>query len=495
MHKNMIALLLALLLAGSALCSCGETKQQADTAGNGTETETTAGASSDETEKMRYTANVPDGTDLGGMKFTVLAYPSEDVIWYDVDWSAEELTGEVLNDAVYMRTKNTEDLLNVQINVVHTESRGNTNLLTNSVKATDNAYQLYNGIIMSTFNLGQNGYLMELNDFAANGTLDLTSPWWDQNSLADLSINHKNYAMTGDLGTMYKKSIGVIMFNKAIHTEYGLEDPYALMEENAWTIDKMVEMGTQVSEDLNGDGVMDENDRYGLICFCDMIGLAMIGCDVQMVTKNENDIPELSMFSDKSVSVMEKLSTLMYDQNLTYSWSAMHKSEDTAFSMYQQDQALFYYGELHAVATMREMDSPFGIMPMPLYDNAQEGYHHCVNPNVAAVYTIPSTNTAYTETGYILDTLGAESKNLLTPAYYNTTLIGKVTRDEESARSLDVIISTIRYDIGYLGGLNISSMLYSMADGRQTNLASQYEKRSQSFQNALDKLVAAYTKE
>ena len=81
MHKNMIALLLALLLAGSALCSCGETKQQADTAGNGTETETTAGASSDETEKMRYTANVPDGTDLGGMKFTVLAYPSEDVIW------------------------------------------------------------------------------------------------------------------------------------------------------------------------------------------------------------------------------------------------------------------------------------------------------------------------------------------------------------------------------------------------------------------------------
>ena len=105
------------------------------------------------------------------------------------------------------------------------------------------------------------------------------------------------------------------------------------------------------------------------------------------------------------------------------------------------------------------------------------------------------TNTAYTETGYILDTLGAESKNLLTPAYYNTTLIGKVTRDEESARSLDVIISTVRYDIGYLAGLNMSSLLYSMANARQTNLASQYEKRANSFQKSLDKLVAAYTAE
>ena len=68
-----------------------------------------------------------------------------------------------------------------------------------------------------------------------------------------------------------------------------------------------------------------------------------------------------------------------------------------------------------------------------------------------------------------------------------------MTRDEESARSLDVIISTIRYDIGYLAGLNMSSMLYSMADSRQLNLASQYEKRESSFQKALDKLVSSFT--
>ena len=493
MNKRWIALFLALLLGCGSLVPCSDTKkpkesdtETADATGTETEAET-------EPETIRYAANVPAGTDLGGMQFTVLAYPAEDTIWYDADWGAEEMTGEVLNDAVYTRMKATEDLLNVQIGVQHMKSRGDTSYLKNSVNANDNAYQLYNAIVSGTFALGQGGFLAELNDYAAKGTLELNSPWWDQNSLADLSINHKNYAITGDIGTMYKKSIGVIMFNKAIHANYDMDDPYTLMDENAWTIDKMVEMGMQVSEDLNGDGIMDENDRYGLICFCDMMGLAMIGCDVRLATKNDADIPELTMLSEKSVSVLEKLATLMYDKNLTYSWSAAHKSEDTAFAMYQQDQSLFYYGELHAVATMREMDSPFGIMPMPLYDSEQDGYHHCVNPNVAAVYTIPVTNVAYTETGYILDTLGAESKNHLTPAYYNTTLIGKVTRDEESARSLDVIISTIRYDIGYLAGLNMSSMLYSMADSRQLNLASQYEKRESSFQKALDKLVSSFT--
>ncbi len=495
MNRKMISLLLALILASGTLASCANPKDPAETAGTESESATDTTPVETEPETVRYAAEVPGGTDLGGRKFTVLAFAAEDVVWNDVDWNATELTGEVLNDAVYTRTKNTEDLLNVEIDVEHVSARGNTSALTNSVKANDDAYQLFNGIIQGTFSLGQSGYLAELNDFAAQGTLRLDSPWWDQNALADLSINHKNYAITGDIGTMYKKSIGVIMFNKSIHADYDLEDPYTLMDEGAWTIDKMVEMGAQVSEDLNGDGVMDENDRYGLICFCDMMGLAMIGCDVRFATKNDADIPELTMLSEKSVSVMEKLATLMYDENLTYSWSAANKSEETAFAMYKQDQSLFYYGELHAVATMREMESPFGIMPMPLYDSEQDGYHHCINPNVAAIYTIPVTNTAYTETGYILDTLGAESKNLLTPAYYNTTLIGKVTRDEESARSLDVIISTVRYDIGYLAGLNMSSLLYSMANARQTNLASQYEKRANSFQKSLDKLVAAYTAE
>lgn len=487
--KRMLALLLTALLLSSAFVSCGETEvQEEETKG----ADTVATTAEPETEEIRYAADIPAGTDYNGETFTVLAFPLETLVWGDVDWNAEELTGEVVNDAVYNRTTTTESKLNVAIEVVHMDSYGNANMLQKSVNAQDNAYQLATNSLQTTLTMGQNGLLAELNDYAAQGTLALTSPWWDQNCLNDLSVDHKNYILTGDIGTMYKKSIGAIMFNKAIYNNYSLEDPYQLVEDGKWTIDKMVEMGTQVSVDTNGDGVMDTEDQFGLICFCDMMPLAFIGAGVQMATKDADDVPHLSMYSEKTVSVMEKLATLMYNESITWSWSKAGVTEETAFAMYQADQSFFYYGELHAVATMRDMDSPFGVLPMPKYDEAQDSYYHCVNPNVASVYGIPVTNVAYDMTGHVMDTLGAESKNELTPAYYNVTLLGKVSRDSESVVSLDIIIGSIRYDLGYLGGIGISSMLYTMANACNSDLTSQYEAKASSFEKALEKFVQAY---
>ena len=95
-------------------------------------------------------------------------------------------------------------------------------------------------------------------------------------------------------------------------------------------------------------------------------------------------------------------------------------------------------------------------------------------------------------TGHVMDTLGAESKNELTPAYYDVTLIGKVSRDAESAASLDIIIDTIRYDIGYLSGIGISSMLNTMANSFTTDLASQYQKQSKVFDKLLTRIVDTF---
>lgn len=487
-----VLLILAALMPIFTACADNSDEQpNTNTNPNAGTTETTEDKPGKK-EETRYAANIPEGTNYNGQTFTVLAFPTEDVIWNDVDWSAEELNGEAINDAVYTRIINTESKLGVNIEVQHIPGRGDTGTLQQSVTAQDNAYQLATNTLMSTFSMSQGGILAELNNFAAQGTLDLSAAWWDQNCINDLSIAHKNYMLTGDIGTMYKKSIGAIMFNKKILNDYKLEDPYTMMENGTWTIDKMVEMGTQVSDDLNGDGIMDGTDRYGLICFCNMMGLAFIGCDVPMATKDENDIPEITVYSEKSVSVVEKIATLMYNPNIAWSWSKAGTGEDPAFAMYQQDQSLFYYGELHAVATMRSMDSPFGVLPMPKYDDTQESYHHCVNPDVAGVYCIPITNVDYTMTGHVMDVLGAESKNELTPAYYDVTLIGKVSRDAESAASLDIIIDTIRYDIGYLCGIGISGMLNSMADGYTTDLASQYESKSRSFDKLLERIVKAF---
>ncbi|MBQ7312158.1 MAG: hypothetical protein IJW81_01085, partial [Clostridia bacterium] len=281
--KKTLAILLILAALLPAFTACADKGGETTTTAPAAQADT-ADDSGSKKEEDRFTANIPEGTDYSGKTFTVLAFPTEDVIWNDVDWNAEELTGEAINDAVYTRILSTEERLGVDIKVQHLPGRGDVSTLQQSVTAQDNAYQLATNTLMSTFSMSQSGLLSELNDFASQGTLDLGAAWWDQNCINDLSIAHKNYMLTGDIGTMYKKSIGAIMFNKAILADYQMENLYETMENHKWTIDKMVELGSQVSDDLNGDGVMDGNDRYGLICFCDMRGLAMIGCDVQMAS-------------------------------------------------------------------------------------------------------------------------------------------------------------------------------------------------------------------
>ena len=500
-----ILLILALMLPVFAGCSEGggtdekETEQTAANPNAGTE-----GGEEETEEETRYAASIPEGTSYTGSTFTVLTYPNDGSIWTDVDWSAEEITGEVLNDAVYKRTQKVEDLLDVEIATAYLTGRGDLSTIESSVLSGDHAYQLATVAMQNSFTIAMNGRVHELNDFAKQGTLDLDAPWWDPNILGELSIGNKNFCLTGDIGTMYKKSIGVIMFNKVLYESYQLGEkagealgtatasPYDLMSAGKWTMDQMVNLGTTVSKDLDGDGKMTQEDQYGLICFCNMLAIAMIGGEVVYFSKDADDMPYDTFMSERAVSVLEKLATLMYNADITYSWSRAGVGEDPAFTMYQSDKALFYYGELHAVATMRDMNSDFGIMPMPKYDEAQAGYHHCVNPDVAATYVIPKDNLDYEKTGYIMDALGAESKNELTPAYYDISLRGKVSRDQESAASLDVIIGSVRYDVGYLGGYGITAMLNTMADAYNTDLASQYARQTKVIQKNLDRMMTKF---
>ena len=106
---------------------------------------------------------------------------------------------------------------------------------------------------------------------------------------------------------------------------------------------------------------------------------------------------------------------------------------------------------------------------------------------------IPKTNIDYESSGYIMDCLGAESKNELTPAYYDITLQGKVSRDEESSASLDIIINSIRYDLGYLGGWGINNTLEDMADSYDTELASKMKSSNKVVSKSLEKALKQLT--
>ena len=161
------------------------------------------------------------------------------------------------------------------------------------------------------------------------------------------------------------------------------------------------------------------------------------------------------------------------------------------WEIFMDNRALFYYGELHSAEDMRATEYEFGIMPMPKYDEYQESYRHTINAGVAAVIVIPKTNMELDRTAYILDSLGAASKNILTPAYYDINLKGIISKDEESTVSLDIIISTMSYDIGFMYISQPSSMLRRLGRNFSTNLASESQSIETPSNAEIEKIVDA----
>ena len=489
--KKSISLILCLCMLLTSFAACAkentqETEAPAETSSvsetDAAVPEETAEAVPEETKTV-YKSNVPEGTDYGGMSFTVVSFPESAGVWGDCDWSATDITGEVFNDAVYTRTSNVEDLLNIDVKTEYCADANDTKMLATSVKAADDAYQLYSMAAKYVINNVGQGNIQSITRFAQKGTLDLSSPWYDQNCISDLSMLGHNFCFTGDLGTMYKKSIGIITFNKTLMDKYQLTSPYEYLKEDTWTWDVLIDSASVAVSDLDSNGTMEKTDQFGLIYFFNMLATGLIGCDSPIFDKDENGYPIDVFYTERAVNAIEKMATLLYNTNTCWCWLRDGQIFPGNEELFSQDKGLYMYGEIHSIEQIREMDSEFGIMPMPKYDESQKDYIHAVNPDVAVTYTIPQTNLDFERCGIIIDALGAESKNLLTPAYYETTLQGKLSRDAESTQSLDIILNTVSYDIGYLGGWGFADMLTSeMCGGMDSDLTSKYQAKKKAIE-------------
>ena len=109
MKKRILALLLAAMILASAV-SCGNgNEKETDKA---TDSDTTANSTETETEETRLTDSLPEDLDFGGATYTI--YAREDLEW-GTEMYVDELNGEIVNDAIYNRSRTVDDRLNVAI--------------------------------------------------------------------------------------------------------------------------------------------------------------------------------------------------------------------------------------------------------------------------------------------------------------------------------------------------------------------------------------------
>ena len=485
MSKKLLSLLLAALMTAPAFLSCsdsGTNEENAETAASAPSAVSEENAATEETEPSIYD-DVPTG-DFDGHEFRMLNVVSN---YAYVLLTAEELMGETINDAVFNRNALVGDNLNVSFSENIVGWGDIAGAITNMVAADDYAYDIVFDEVQNSIKYPSNGQVLNLYDLPE---LNFEKPWWDAGSVETLSVGDSLFMVNGDIHLMYGESAWVLFFNKNMLAEYNLESPYTVIKEGRWTFDKMYEMISGVALDLNGDGVLNSDDQFGLATHSDFSLVLLTSAGEGLLYKNENNIPEWKDLPEKVFNLSEKIHQQFFDLNLSFQqYLSPIGSIGGIVDHFMQGKSLFLCEVLGHAKTLRDMEDNFGIIPTPKYDETQENYNTFIARS-AQTLMVPVTNRELSRTAVILENLGAESFKSLRPAYYDVQLSGKTARDADSLEMLDIIFDGRRYEMAYIFGANTIGSAYITATETGGELASAITKVTKAAKKNIEKTLS-----
>ena len=424
---------------------------------------------------------------------------------HKIEIATEEQNGDVINDALYKRNKNVEDRFNVNIiGLPYPSSSTAEDQVASYAKkcvlgGTDD-FDLVVSWSTQIANVAAEGLFIDWNTIP---DINTSKPWWISDAMDAYTINGRTYLAMNDI--IFSGVVGeaaFIMFNKNLLANFGLENPYKMVEENRWTIDILDSIVKDCYVDLNGDGTRDTNNLYGFTSDAWGSAYAWMWAGGSHVTAKDADgLPYYDLYSEHNAKLLDKVYNLFYNNV----GSAIRSNKDTIkfgsqgsadqAYLFSLGNALFMLDRVGVLCTPEYRNAPFdfGIIPIPKYDESQEKYLTMINEH-ASVMAVPKFNGNLEMTGKIVEALAAESHKTLVPAYYEVALKTKYSRDEESVRMLDLIFEGVVYDFGLLYAIPTfdiyQTLLCAGKDG--STFASTIEKNQAKSEKKLQDILDLY---
>ncbi|MBQ4354428.1 MAG: hypothetical protein IJC71_06000 [Clostridia bacterium] len=462
-----------LLLQALASCAADETENPVNNAGS---VQTEANETSSDTETESDVPVFPEMTFNGEDICFLTEYRNGD-IYASIEIYAEGIDGTLINDAVYERNQ----LIEGQFDILITQERLNNadKVAATSILAQDNAYDVVMPYLNASTRNALEGYYLDLNTV---DNLHLENKWWDQNANETLRIKNKLYFSTGDISILDNECMLVLFFNKPMIRDFQLDSPYDLVKEGKWTIDVLQDMSETINHDLNGDGEMTlEDDRFGLYVFPNTPMALFFASGEKITALDAEGNQQLVMYNERSADVINRIMELTLSDNVI---SGDYVLSEEAL---MQGRLLFGAWALTEIASLRDSEQDFGILPFPKYDEAQERYHCIISTILTPMVSIPVTNAEPDKAGLILEAMAYYSVDTLTHAYYDKALNGRYIRDTESSEMFDIMFASAVYDFGYIfnvGGLG--NLLETMFNKKSTAFTSSYKRMSKKALNEIE---------
>lgn len=492
MKKRIISILLLTALICS---SCGSENAETgqDETSAPTTSETTAGAETDEFGREFVASALPEKLDF---KDTTISFWCRNDNGFDYEFAVEESNGDVMNDVVFNRNRKVEERLGVKFEFKTVSFTNTTEIpeLQTSIMAGSGDYDI------AAVHCSQGAQLVTIGayrDFNSAKYIDLDKPWWNQTLVDELNVYDFLPMLCGDISLSATMRTNVTFFNKKLYDQYYDENIYDVVKEGKWTLDKLKEMTKDVYRDTDGNGKMDGNDFYalGFMSAATPLDAFVAALDLSITTKNADAIPELSFYSERTINAFEKLTDIVMNNPGTYT---NPRSEAAgALLLFRQKfldgGIIFNFTNILETEYLRDMTDGYGILPLPKYDENQDGYYTLPH-NAFSMMVVPSDSQKFDEACAALEALAEESYRSVTPTYYEVALGKKYFHDDESAQMFDLIMKGIKLNFGSVYQTTqigtIGWLIRDLSQEFSSTYAANKNKYETAMQNLLDGLKA-----
>ena len=303
--------------------------------------------------------------------------------------------------------------------------------------------------------------------------LNLDASYWSRSLLDSLAYKDVAFFVTGDLNQSYISTMFVSYVNQVMWSEYadriaacehsgGYSDIYDIVNNGYWTLDLWMELAQMAYQD-DGDNISNYTDQAGFMTYDEqlnniMVDMLIAGSNIRYSKLDGEGTPKVAINTTKNNEFYNKLYKLLCEsKTVTIPWLSGDDEDSELYilDIFAEGNVLLNVNTLSgAEKYLSNMQKDFYVMPLPMFNHDQfkpdtpsKGYTTQLGDSVSqyAICTAIGDERLPGVTA-TLELMAYYSEKWVTPAYYETALKERYTRDPRNPEMIDMIKEGIYTD-------------------------------------------------
>lgn len=421
--------------------------------------------------------------------------------WIINDVCGSDNIGETVSDAVWERNATVSERLNINLQWVPTDGgslSADQTIFKQTVMTADDTFHFFLATGNTSSQAGLTNYMRDLTNMP---NVDWSSPWWWEFANEALSLDGKSHQfVVGDMLLTNLAQTCIMYFNKNLYENtYGdANEMYKLTLDGNFTVDKLHELVEGAYQDVNGDGVANDGDIFGLLwsaATTEELAGYVASCDLDMYVREADGHLLITMDNERTITAIEKLYSLQNENIGSHKGTGAIADQAKPFA---EGSGMFLGARLISATTetMREMEDEYGILPMPKLDEEQEKYLAGVHES-GTVLCVPKTtdDAKFATVGATFEALCGEAHRSYMDAFLETAMKMKYSRDALSGQCIDLIMdglvkNTLNEYSNYCNGI-VGTCIMGPIKTNPGTFASSFRKVGPVAQKTWDKAVSS----